>query len=429
MDQAVIDAPARGDEPSLLIQNVPLPDHVPRDRVYDMRFAMGHVANDLPDPYVHTDRLRSADMPRVVWYPFPFISYANGGWAVSHYDDIRRVYEDNEYFSTQGVAQFQLAAGETFPSLPLGVDPPEHGKYRRFLNPHFTPKAMNAMEEYIRTIANEMIDAFAKSGEVDIAYDFGRVFPVRIFLNLMKLPFSMFEQFLEWEYEILHSRDIARIGAAVKEVLAYLRAFLAEKQAHPDDGVGSYIANGVVDGVPLSDDEKIGMTWFLWLGGLDTVASTISQMFRRLALDPALQEQLRADHALVPTAVEEFLRVQPLVNSHRLLKKDLEWDGVTMKKGDWVICLNSSGNFDEAQFGCPRQFDAARQNNRHYTFVGGVHACLGAHLARRELRVVLGEVLRRIPSFTVKPGTDTTVTPGLLSIRNLPLQWDATKAI
>ena len=123
------------------------------------------------------------------------------------------------------------------------------------------------------------------------------------------------------------------------------------------------------------------------------------------------------------SAVEEFLRTQPLVNSFRLVKQDLEWDGVTVKAGDYITCLNSSGNFDPVQFPNPRTFDPARSPNRHYTFVGGVHLCLGAHLARRELRILLDEFFQRVPPFRVKPGADTTVTPGLLSIRNLPIVW------
>ena len=94
-----------------------------------------------------------------------------------------------------------------------------------------------------------------------------------------------------------------------------------------------------------------------------------------------------------------------------------------LKAGDYVTCLNSSGNFDPAQFTNPRDFDPARPVNRHYTFVGGIHLCLGAHLARRELRILIDEFVKRVPAFTVKPGADTTVVPGLLSIRNLPIVW------
>jgi len=372
--------------------------------------------------------MRDPDVPRILYYPWPTSGRQHGAWTVSHYDDIRRVYEDNDIFSTEGAAQFQALAGETFPSIPLGIDPPDHGRYRRFLNPWFTPVAMNDMEPKIRAIVSEMIDAVVKDGEVDIAYDFGRIYPVRVFLNLMGFPFSMFDQFLDWEYAILHNPDIGAKAEAVKGILAYLRGFIAEKQANPDETLGSYIANGSMDGQPLTPDETIGMTWFLWLGGLDTVASTISQMFRRMALDTELQARIRANPEIINSAVEEFLRVQPLVNSGRRIKKDFTWHGVDLKEGDWIACINSSGNFDENQFACPRDFDPERKNNRHFTLIGGVHICLGAHLARRELRVLLSEWLTRVPPFRLKPGADTTVIPGLLSIRNLPIVWDSETA-
>jgi len=406
----------------------PVPAHVPPERVLDTRFAQGQIAYDLPDPYLPADVMRDPDVPRILYYPWPTSGRQHGAWTVSHYDDIRRVYEDNDIFSTEGAAQFQALAGETFPSIPLGIDPPDHGRYRRFLNPWFTPVAMNDMEPKIRAIVTEMIDAVIKDGEVDIAYDFGRIYPVRVFLNLMGFPFSMFDQFLEWEYAILHNPDIGAKAEAVKGILAYLRGFIAEKQANPDETLGSYIANGQMDGKPLTPDETIGMTWFLWLGGLDTVASTISQMFRRMALDTELQARIRANPEIINSAVEEFLRVQPLVNSGRRIKKDFTWHGVDLKEGDWIACINSSGNFDENQFACPRDFDPERKNNRHFTLIGGVHVCLGAHLARRELRVLLSEWLTRVPPFRLKPGADTTVIPGLLSIRNLPIVWDTETA-
>lgn len=402
----------------------PVPEHVPPDRVLDIRFAQGQIAFDLPDPYAPSEVMLSPEVPRILYYPWPSSGRQHGMWTVSHYDDIRRVYEDNDTFSTEGAAQFQALAGETFPSIPLGIDPPDHGRYRRFLNPWFTPVAMNAMEPKIRAIVTEMIEAVKDDGEVDIAYDFGRIYPVRVFLNLMGFPFSMFDQFLEWEYAILHDPDITAKVAAVKGILAYLRGFIAEKQADPDETLGSYIANGELDGKPLTPDETIGITWFLWLGGLDTVASTISQMFRRMGLDTDLQARIRSNPEIINSAVEEFLRVQPLVNSGRRIKRTFTWHGVELKEGDWIACINSAGNFDAEQFECPRQFDPERKNNRHFTLVGGVHICLGAHLARRELRVLLQEWLSRVPPFRIKPGADTTVVPGLLSIRNLPIVWD-----
>lgn len=400
------------------------PAHVPPERVLDTRFANAQVPNNLIDPYGPSDVLLDPEFPRIHYYPWPTSGNQHGAWVVTRYEDIRRVYEDNDYFSTEGVAQFQALAGETWPSLPLGVDPPNHAKYRRFLNPWFTPVAMKEMEPKIREIIGGMIDEFAGKGEVDIAYDFGRVFPVKVFLNLMGLPFSMFDQFLAWEWDILHEPAVETKVAAVCAILAYLRDFIAEKQANPDESLGSYIANGQIDGKPLNAEEVLGMTWFLWLGGLDTVASTVSQMFRRLGMDEALQTRIRDNPEIINTAVEEFLRVQPLVNSGRKVRRDFTWHGVEIKAGDWVTVYNSAGNFDPQQFECPRTFDPERKVNRHFTFSGGIHLCLGAHLARRELRVLLDEWFQRIRTpFHIKPGAETTVTPGLLSIRNLFIEW------
>jgi cytochrome P450 len=408
------------------------PGHVPRERLVDLSWAMGFMANDLVDPYEPCGWLADPEIPPLLFNPVRSgamgdAAIAGGGgrgtWVVTHYADIERVYSDNELFSNKGTAEFQAMIGETFPSIPLAIDPPEHGKYRRFLMPWFAPARLNRMDAQIRGVVDEMIDGFADRGRVDIAWDFARVYPVRIFMALMGFPAAMFEQFLAWEWDILHSNNRETMAAALRGVLDFLRGFMAEKQREPDDNLVSYIMGGEVEGRPLSEDEKIGMVWFLWLGGLDTVAATISQMFRRMALEPRIQAELRARPELINTAVEEFLRTQPILSSNRRVKRDFEWHGVTLKAGDSVQCLNPAGNFDPAQFPEPRRFDPRRTPNRHFTFVAGVHLCLGAPLARRELRILLEEWFRRIPEFRVQPGADTTVFPGLLSIRNLPLVW------
>ncbi len=418
-------APPENPFASILV-DLPAPAHVPRDRVVDITWATGFRPNDLTDPYEPCGWLSGPDIPRILFNPPTGGGVAGGGkgsWVVTHYADIDRVYTDNEHFSNKGAAGFQALIGETFRSIPLGVDPPEHSKYRHFLFPHFGAAQINRMEPQIRALAVEMIESFADKGEVDVAWDFGRVFPVRVFMTLMGFPPEMFEQFLDWEWDILHASDRAKTGAALSAVLVFLRGFIAEKESHPDDHLVSKIVHGQIEGRGLTDEEKIGIVWFLWLGGLDTVAATISQMFRRLVMEPGIQSRLRDHPELINSAVEEFLRTQPILSSARIATRDFEWHGVTIKAGDSVQCLNSAGNFDPEKFACPREFDPARKNNRHFTFIAGIHLCLGATLARRELRVVLDEWFKRIPEFTVRPGADTTVFPGLLSIRNLPLVW------
>lgn len=407
------------------------PDNVPRDRIVDLGFAMGSEPNDLVDPYAPVGWLAGPEIPRILFNP-PTMSglgaisgNRSGSWVVSHYEDIERVYSDNEYFSNAGTAEFQRVIGETFKSIPLAIDPPDHQKYRLFLMPFFSPARITRdLEPRIRRICVEMIDEFADKGEVDMAWDFARVFPVRIFMGLMGFPDEKFTQFLDWEWDILHSGSLEKMQAALRGVLEYLRGFIAEKEQNPDDNLVSSIVHGKIEGRPLTEDEKIGTVWFLWLGGLDTVAATIAQMYRRMALQPELQDRIRDNPAIINSAVEEFLRTQPILSSARTAKLDFEWHGIRVKKGDTFQCLNPAGNFDPARFENPREFDPERKANRHFTFVGGVHICLGAHLARRELRVLLEEWFKRIPSFRVKPGADTSVFPGLMSIRNLPLVWD-----
>lgn len=411
------------------------PPHVPKDRIVDLSWAMGGTPNDLVDPYEPFGWLNGKDVPRLLFNrPAPgglgaiAGGSAAGNWVVTHYEDIDRVYCDNDHFSNKGTAEFQRLIGETFPSIPLAIDPPEHTKYRMFLVPFLSPARITRdIEPRIREVVVEMIDAVKHKGEVDMAWDFARVFPVRIFMGLMGFPKEMFDEFLEWEWNILHSGSLEKMQWALRNVLDFLRGFIAEKEKNPDEHLTSSIVHGKIEGRPLTEDEKIGIVWFLWLGGLDTVAATIAQMYRRMALQPEIQTMIREHPEWINGAVEEFLRTQPILSSGRRATRDFEWHGVQIKAGDGFSCLNPAGNFDPTRFANPREFDPTRKGNRHFTLVAGVHSCLGGHLARRELRVLLEEWFKRIPEFRVKPGADTAVFPGLLSIRNLPLVWDASK--
>ncbi len=411
------------------------PAHVPKDRIVDISWAMGGVPNDLVDPYEPFQWLNGPEIPRLLFNKPSGMGMeaisgggTNGNWVATHYEDIDRIYCDNEHFSNKGTAEFQRLIGETFPSIPLGLDPPEHTKYRMFLTQFLGPSTITrVMEPMIRDVLDEMIGEIEHKGEVDMAWDFGRVFPVRIFMGMMGFPKEMFDDFLEWEWNILHSNSLEKMQWALTNVLKFLRGFIAEKEKNPDEFLTSSIVHGTTQGRRFTEDEKIGMVWFLWLGGLDTVAATISQMFRRMAMEPEIQTMLRGHPELTNGAVDEFLRTQPILSSGRRAHKDFEWHGMQIKAGDSFSCLNPAGNFDATRFKNPRQFDPTRRGNRHFTLVAGVHSCLGGHLARRELRMLLDMWFARIPEFRVKPGADTTVFPGLMSIRNLPLVWDVAK--
>jgi cytochrome P450 len=333
---------------------------------------LGGTPNDLVDPYEPFRWLSGPDVPRILFNaPNPEVAgrAGHGSWVVTHYEDIERVYTDHDNFSNKGTAEFQALIGESFRSIPIAVDLPEHGKYRRFLMPWFAPSRLNKMDASIRGLVREMMDVFVDNGEVDMAWDFARVYPVRIFMTLMGFPPAMFEQFLAWEWDILHTGGEARL-VSLRGVLDFLRRFMVEKEHEPDDALTSYIVHGEIEGRPLTHEEKIGMVWFLWLGGLDTVAATISQMFRRMVLQPEIQTQIRDNPDIIHTAVEEFLRTQPILGSMRRVRQDMEWHGVTLKAGDQIQTLNCSGNFDADQFADPSTFDALRKPNRHMTYRG-----------------------------------------------------------
>jgi cytochrome P450 len=397
-----------------------IPPHVPPDRVFDI---MPYLApNALLDPFSLTSNIYGELPP--IFYAADRQGMVAGSWVVTRYEDIREVYQNDTLYSTADAANFQVLAGETFRMIPLAVDPPEHGKYRILLNPWFSPKAINDMEARIKATINDLIDSFVDKGECDVAYDFGRLYPVRVFMDLMGFPAEKLEQFLSWEYAILHSLgDLGRMTWGISSAIAYLRSFIAEMKLNPSDNLTSHIVHGQVEGRPLTEDEIIGTVSFLWLGGLDTVAATSSLMFRRLALQPDLQRRLRDEPDLIADAIEEFLRMQPLVNSTRLVKADHVIHGLAVKTGDRIMCFNSAGNFDAAEFQDPREFKLDRGSNRHFTLAGGPHRCLGSHLARRELRLALAEFLRRVPPFSIKDGADTTAYPGLIAVPRLPLVW------
>jgi cytochrome P450 len=406
---------------AIALPDAVVPDHVPPSLVYDIGAYLA--PNALDDPFSVTSNVLN-ELPPVAYTPQGTPGLYSGAWVVSRYEDIREVYQNERLYSTEGAADFVSLVGETFRMIPLALDPPEHATYRLLLNSWFSPKSVNAMEPAIRATINGLIDTFADKGECDLAHDYGRIYPVRVFLDLMGLPQDMMDEFLSWEYAILHSNgDVPRMQWGIGSAIKYLRGFMEGLKANPDDRLASHIVHGQVDGRPMNDEEIMGTLVFLWIGGLDTVAATTSLALRHLALDHELQQRLRDQPERLSDAVEEFLRMQPLVNSTRLVKEDHVIRGVQIKKGEHIMCFNSAGNFDPAEFDDPRTFRLDRGSNRHFTLAGGPHRCLGSHLARRELRIALEELLRRIPMFSLKPGADRTAQPGLIAAPRLPVVW------
>lgn len=398
-----------------------VPPHVPKDLVRDL--GLFDEPNTLLDPFAITEGALEA-LPPIFYWAKSRPGITEGFWCVTRYEDTREVFQNSDLYSNQGAVNFPSLVGETFRMIPLSIDPPEHGQYRLMLNPWFSPNAINRLTADIQKVVNELIDGFVDNGKCDAAFDFARIYPVRIFLGIMGFPFEMMDQFLQWEYAILHSeKNPERMKWGVAGAIAYLRSYIKEVKARPNDKLASTIVHGQVAGRPITDDEIIGTLFFLWIGGLDTVAATTALFLRRLAIDAEMQETLRGDPSLIPNAIEEFLRVQPIVNSSRIAKANHVIHGVTVRAGDRVMGLNLTSNFDPDEFEQPREVRFDRTVNRHFTFGGGAHRCLGSHLARKEMAIALGEFLRRVPAFRMQEDGLRPTFPSLIATTNVPIEW------
>lgn len=348
--------------------------------------------------------------------------------VVSRLDDVNWAFRNPGIFTSAG-GNGNL--GEQ-PLIPLEFDPPQHTKYRRLLSPEFVPREIAKLEPEMRRIVSGLIDAVASRGACDFHQEIATPLPSEIFLALMGLPADDLPQFLEWRDQSIRP-DVApgdfegakRIrDQAAHEISEYFRGAIARCRESPSDTLLSRIVHSTIDGEPLSEAELLGISHLLLLGGLDTVTATLDCMVNFLATHPDHRQQLVDDPTLIPAAVEELLRwLSPVMVVPRSMKEDFEMRGVALQAGDSVMLAVGAANGDESEF-ADGVVDFGRHPNRHVAFGGGNHSCLGAHLARLELRVALEELHRRIPNYRIPEGSDIHFSPGIRQADPLPLEFD-----
>lgn len=393
-------------------------DHITPDLVRPFDFAGESMRGC---PFSQTATLH--DRGRVFWNPNDV--RFGGSWVLTRAADIRTVLNKPELFSSKGEAGFSALLGESWDLIPLELDPPRHTGFRQMLNPLLAPSVIAKLAPGVTALAIELIEAVRDKGTCEFMAAYGRPFPVSIFLQLMGLPLEQTDMFLKWEFDLLHGPDMPiRIGAA-GAIRDYLRELAVARRANPCGDLTSSVVTATLDGRHLSDDEVMGTLYLLFVGGLDTVASTLGFFFRHLAENPEQQAQLRAQPELIDRAVEELLRRFSVVTAHRQCTQDVELAGVQMKAGDWIAINGSLASLDPTEFANPLTVDFERKNNRHLGFQYGPHFCLGSHLARRELQITLREWLARIPSWRLKPGAPIEAHGGgVFGIEHLELEWD-----
>jgi cytochrome P450 len=320
--------------------------------------------------------------------------------------------------------------GNIRPLIPLSVDPPKHVKYRRILDPLFAPKHMAVLDDEVSELVNLTMDNFASKGTLDFHEEFAVPLPCTVFLRLMGLPLADLDLFLEMKDGIIRPAGATMEDQApirkktAQNIYAYFEKTLAERRRAPTEDLLARIMVSEVDGVRLTDEEILDICFLFIIAGLDTVTDTLDCIFGHLSQNPEHRLQVAGDESVIPSAIEELLRWEsPVPAVPRVLGEDVEIDGCPMKAGEHVMLLIGAANTDVAAHPGVDSVDLMRNPNPHLAFGGGVHRCLGSHLARVELRVAMREWHKRIPEYELVPGTVLEYTEGLRSLHHLPLQF------
>jgi cytochrome P450 len=331
-----------------------------------------------------------------------------GHWVVTGYKEVHQVLTDPKTFSSYPNNLVTPADFGKF--IPLELDPPDHTAYRQVLQPLFSPQRMKKLSDDIRTVVNGLIDEFAPRGEAEFISEFAHELPARIFLALMDWPLEDAPLFTEATDVVLFGKpggtqeesDQARISAGLT-MAGYFQKVIEDRRSNPREDATSKLINTEValpDGIRLLEDQELILMFYLLLmGGLHTVQGSLAWAIMHLVDNPSQRESMITDPAVIPTAVEEILRIEAAVAAGRRATRDVELGGVSIAEGDQLLLMLCSANRDPDTFPHPNDFDINRSPNRHLSFGAGVHRCLGSHLGRVELTIALEELHRRIPDY------------------------------
>ena len=334
-------------------------------------------------------------------------SDAYGGmWVVTGYPEANEIFHTPELFSSSPLIIPPFPGAMKM--VPIEVDPPDHRRYRTVLAAPFSPRHAERQEEPLRVIVNQLIDEFIEAGRCDIFRSLAVPFPTLMGTTMLGLPNEDAKKFEEWNHKITYesARRPEVAGEAIEELHAYFYALLQDRRANPCGDVMSLLAEAEVDGERLSDELLMGYCLLLLLASTETSQKVIGSMCWQLATDPELRHRVAANPGSNVTVVEEFLRLWAPSQPARRCTRDTEVGGVQMKEGDQILVLLGAANRDEQEFPQADRLLFDRSHNRHLAFGTHIHRCLGSHLARIELRVLLDELLRRIPDFELDEGAE-----------------------
>jgi len=361
----------------------------------------------------------------------PFTHNEDGSITALRMADVNTVTRSHDVLGNGGRGP---SMGGTRPLIPLDLDGPVHTKYRKLLDPLFSPKRVALLEPRIRERARALIDTFVDRGEVDVFEEYCEPLPSSIFLGIMGLPQEDLEFFLSFKNGILKhdmSKSIdqimADIMAASEKCYAYFERVLEERSTRddPGDDLLGWLVTTSVDGHTLSREEELDIVYLLMIAGLDTVASSMSCLITWFARNPDRRQEVLDDPSLWPAVVEELMRfTSPVSTGYRYPQVEMEVGGETIAAKQQVVVSWAAANLDPEAFTDPLTVDFHRETNPHIAFASGFHRCLGSHFARLEIRVALEELLNAIPNFRIRDGHEVHFTHNPRTPTNgLPLVW------
>ncbi len=358
------------------------------------------------DPFPQYARLRH-EAP-VAW------NEAKGYWAVSRHPEVVDVSRDADRFcSARGILTLEIGVEYQSPPTMMHTDPPDHTRYRKLVSPGFRPSVIKAFEPVVRDRVRALLDPIEPGSAVDFTQTVAIPLALQIIGDFLGIPAEKSDRFFDWSEAAIPGAnnwtDEYR-QQLMAEMQAYLLELTLSRRGHEGNDITSVLANSSVDGEALRDAEIVMFQNQLLVAGNETTRNTMSAGIWELANRPTEWKRLQEDRSLVATAIEEFLRwATAVIAFMRTATRDTELAGVSIAAGEPVLMLYASANRDELEFGpTVDEFDVGRDPNHHVAFGFGHHFCIGAALARLEIKMLLDELLDRFTA--VEPAGDLVRT-------------------
>ena len=329
------------------------------------------------------------------------------GWSLFRHEDVVRVLDDHETFSS--VVSRHL-------SVPSGMDPPQHAAYRQLIDRHFEPARVDAFEPQCRAISADLVSRLERNAEIDLAVDLARLFAVRIQCAFLGWPGELHDPLLQWvrkNHEATLARDVEAMAAVALEFDGYITELLEARRragsAAPDD-ITTDLIRERIDGRPLNHEEIVSILRNWTVGELGTITACVGILAHYLAERPQIQKQLRENLHQLPAAIDEILRLHaPLISNRRVARKPVEIDGRKIAAGERITLMWASANRDEAIFEDSDELRLDRDPEQNLLYGRGIHVCPGAGLSRLELRVIMEEFLKATQTMAFVPGRPPTL--------------------